>query len=191
MARERKFSTEELFHATKQLLPTTGYDGFTFSALADYLGVSRGAIYKYYENKDELITEFMLYEMNEYLVELKKIETIVGFDEQFNYLLDLMFKDSKIHQIIVMGPHIKVQANKNSKENIKKLESLHLEMYKILQEFIQQGRKEKKLKDHVPDELILGFIFQSITIPNHFHIPYDKWIHSLKDMIKDGVYGSE
>ena len=42
MARERKFSLEELFQTTKQLLLDYGYEGFTFSLLADQLEVARG-----------------------------------------------------------------------------------------------------------------------------------------------------
>ena len=75
MARERKFSTDDLFQASKQLLLQHGYEGFTFSLLADQFDVCR-ALYKYYENKEELITDFMIYEMGKFLFELKEIKTI-------------------------------------------------------------------------------------------------------------------
>lgn len=80
MARERKFTEEELFVAVKHILLAQGYEGFTFSLLADRLEVSRGAIYKYYENKESLITQFMVYEMDQFIHELEKINQLNGYD---------------------------------------------------------------------------------------------------------------
>lgn len=57
MARERKFTRDDLYETTKYMLLENGYEGFTFSKLAEKLNVSRGAIYKYFNNKDELITD--------------------------------------------------------------------------------------------------------------------------------------
>ncbi len=56
MARERKFTDEELFKATKLLLIGDGYDAFTFSKLASMMEVSRGSIYKYYENRPKRLS---------------------------------------------------------------------------------------------------------------------------------------
>ena len=36
-------------------------------SVAEKLDVARGTLYKYYDNKNELITDFMLHEMNLYL----------------------------------------------------------------------------------------------------------------------------
>ena len=100
MARERKFNTVELFHEAKHLLLLHGYDGFTFSLLADRMEVSRAALYKYYENKEELITDFMIYEMEEFLHDLKEIEKLEAFEEQFEFLIDLIFKKTDLHELI-------------------------------------------------------------------------------------------
>src|SRR3954467_12938294 len=100
MARERKFNTVELFHEAKLLLLQHGYDGFTFSLLADRMDVSRAALYKYYENKEELIIDFMIYEMEEFLHDLKKIEELKGFEHQFDFLMELIFKKTEVHHLI-------------------------------------------------------------------------------------------
>ncbi|WP_168733987.1 TetR/AcrR family transcriptional regulator [Metabacillus sediminilitoris] len=81
------FQAKELFQTTKHSLIELGYDGFTFSLLADKLNVARGTLYKYYENKDELISSFLVFEMNEFLLELKQIDTIKGFKRQFDFLM--------------------------------------------------------------------------------------------------------
>lgn len=188
MARERKFSTDELFRATKQLLLQNGYEGFTISLLAERLDVSRGSIYKYFENKEELLTEYMIFEMDMFLRELKKIEFHQGFNAQFDYILNLIFENTEIHQIIGMGQSIPTNLTLKAQENKQRLDQQHFEMYQQLQGVIILGKEEQMLKGHLPDSVILGFIFQSITIPNHFGIPQTQWFSSIKEVLKSGLF---
>lgn len=180
MARERKFSTDELFQATKELLLSHGYEGFTFSLLSDRLQVSRGALYKYYENKEELITNYIFYEMDQYLLKLKQINLHEDFEEQFHFLLNLMFSYSDIQKLIKIGQQVPGHQEKFG--------LIHLDMYQYLQGFIELGKKEGKLKRHLPNNLILGYIFQSVAIPNHSGIPYDQWASSIKEIICHGMF---
>lgn len=188
MARERKFSTEELFQATKPILLEHGYEGFTFSLLAGRMNVSRGALYKYYENKDELIIDFMIYEMEQYLLELKKIVNHASFESQFDFLFDVMFKRTEVPHLIGVAQQITVNSNSTVRERKERLDQLHLDMYKYLQDFIDIGRKEGKLKTHIPDGLMLGIIFQSIAIPNHFGVPQSEWVRSIKEILSRGMF---
>ncbi|WP_419954487.1 TetR/AcrR family transcriptional regulator [Neobacillus niacini] len=187
MARERKFNTVELFQEAKQLLLQHGYDGFTFSLLADRMEVSRAALYKYYDNKEELITDFMIYEMEEFLHELREIETLEGFERQFDFLIDLIFKKTEVHELIRAAQQVMTRMD-TAFPNKEKLEKLPLDMYKFLQKFILVGKKEEKLKKHIPDGLIIGFILQTVAIPNHFGIPKADWIYSIKEIISHGMF---
>ncbi|MFB4167909.1 TetR/AcrR family transcriptional regulator [Virgibacillus sp. JSM 102003] len=188
MARERKFSDKTLYNAAKHILLNNGYEGFTFSLLADELKVSRGALYKYYENKEELIMDYMIFEMNRFLAELKEINNYDQFDSQFDFLIKLMFKHNKIHQVLGFSYQITATISENIRVKKVHLEKLHQEMYSILQSFIQQGRKEQLLNPSIKDELILGFIFQSVDIPNHSEIPQTEWVRSVKELISHGMF---
>lgn len=187
MARERKFSMELLFRHTKELLLLHGYDAFNFSMLADQLNVVRGTIYKYFENKDELISAFMIEEMKQSHEELQKIEQYGTFDEQFQYLMNFMFQNENLNKLIEIGMQIPNSTAK-VKKNKSILTQLRLDMYKHLQHLIVLGKKEKKLKPHIPDSVILGFIFQSIAIPNHFALPKDVWVSSIKELLCSGMF---
>lgn len=187
MARERKFTLEELYQVSKDTLIQEGYNGFTFSILAKKLNVSRGTIYKYFENKDELITEYMVHEMNKFIKELININQFTHFQEQFDFLFELIFKDRNIHQLIGMASQIENKNNTTVQKNIEILENLHMKMYTLLHDFIQQGKKEKLVKESLNNNLILGFIFQTIVIPNHFQIPDKEWIYSIKEMVQHGM----
>lgn len=187
MARERKFNTVELFHEAKQLLLLHGYDGFTFSLLADRMEVSRAALYKYYVNKEELITDFMIFEMEEFLHDLKEFEKLGGFEKQFDFLIDLIFKKTELHELIKAAQQVKDRLEV-SITNKDRLEKLPLEMYNFLHSFILLGKEEGKLKLHIPDGLIIGFILQTVAIPNHFGIPKAEWIKSIKEIICQGMF---
>lgn len=188
MARERKFSTDELFQLTKKYLLELGYEGFTFSHLAEQLGVSRGTIYKYYENKDELLTDYMLYEMNLFLAELKEIDGQVGFQVKFDFLLDLILKNTSVQQMIEIGLRIPANSTKKVAHNKRQLEQSHLHMYQCLESFVQLGKNEGILKQDIPNPLILGYIFQSVAIPNHFEISHAEWTHWIKEVIRHGMF---
>lgn len=188
MARERKFSMEDLFFATKDILLDNGYERFTFVQIAEILNVSRGTLYKYYENKDELITDYMIYEMNQFLISLKEIQDYPDFKSQFHFLIDLIFKDHSIPKIIAIARQMPISSNDKVKANMDQLNKLHLEMYTHLQSFIELGRKEKQLKENIADGLILGMIFQTIAIPNHFGVPKIEWVQSIKEILCHGMF---
>ncbi|WP_170008228.1 TetR/AcrR family transcriptional regulator [Bacillus fonticola] len=188
MARERKFSTDDLFQATRALLLRHDYEGFTISLLADQLEVSRGALYKYFVNREELISEFMVYEMNQFLVELKKIEIHKGFEAQFDFLIDLFFGKPDTLRLIKIGRQIPTHTNQKVQNNKKQLDQLHISMYSYLENFIQLGLKEGKLNPNIPNSLMLSYIFQSVTIPNHFETPYSVWVSSIKEMLRNGMF---
>lgn len=187
MARERKFSMELLFRHTKELLLLHGYDAFNISMLADQLNVVRGTIYKYFENKDELISAFMIEEMKQSHEELQKIAQYEAFDDQFQFLIDFMFQNENLNKLIEIGMQIP-NSTASVKKNKNILTQLRLDMYNHLQGFIVLGKKEKKIKSHIPDSIILGFIFQSVAIPNHFALPKDIWVNSIKELLCFGMF---
>ena len=187
MARERKFTTSELYQAAENILLEHGYDAFTFSLLAERMGTSRGVLYKYYENKDELISDYMIHEMERFLLKLDQIREHADFIGQFDFLLQLIFEQDHIPQIIGISQRVYASPSQKVQEQKIRLEAQRLEMYDRLHDFIQLGKEEGYLKPHIPAPVILGFIFQSINIPNHFKIEQSLWIRSVKEVLRTGV----
>ncbi|MGM9922864.1 MAG: TetR/AcrR family transcriptional regulator [Bacillus sp. (in: firmicutes)] len=190
MSRDKKFSTADLFDTTHSLLMKYGYEGFSFSILAEAMQVSRAAIYKYYKNKDDLIIDFMLHEMNKMMAEIKEMDTTVDFFGQLDQLLTLIFRYKDIHQILEMFHYICKSNSTGMMEKKEHLERLHLDMYRRLNGFIDTGKGEGLLREHIPNDVILGYIFQSIAIPNHQGRDNDEWVTFVKDIILHGIYRS-
>lgn len=187
LGRDKKFTEQDLYAATKKILVKNGYQGFTFSVLSKELQVSRATLYKYYVNKDELITDYMVFEMDSFLEKLKEIDNYQDFEQQFSFLINIIFEDSEIHQIRSIAFEIPT-INEKVKENNLKLEQQHKDMYRMLQKFVSLGKENFQLKADLPDPLLLGFIFQTVDIPNHFGVPQDEWISSIKEIIRHGMF---
>lgn len=191
MARERKFTDTELFNATKVIFIRDGYDSFTFSKLATVLNVSRGSIYKYYENKDELLSEFLTFEMNHFLKEFHALDKEGDFQTQFHVLIDFIFQHNSSNNILEIIKQIPVNSTGIIEDNKSRLSEYHVEMYKQFQGFIDLGRKEKVIKSHLPTAILLGMIFQTIAIPNHYSIPQEEWVASIKEILCHGIFINE
>ncbi|ARU63665.1 TetR family transcriptional regulator [Tumebacillus avium] len=187
MARERKFTTEQLFEEVRHQLLAHGYESLTFGTLAEKLEVSRGTLYKYYQNKEDLISDYMTYEVDKVLDQFRQIPEQDGFAAQFDYLIDVIFQHSMIHQIMSRVHQMPREANPQATENQKKIDEFHHSLYQMLHGFLQLGRQEQLLNPNLPDGLILGMIFQTINIPNHFGIPHEEWISSIKEMLRHGM----
>lgn len=187
MARGSKFTKTELFQATNELLLQHGYAGFHFGLLAEKLNVTRAALYKYFDNKDELITEYMAYEMDRFLQDLGKMKEFPHFEEQLDYLLKVIFQYTGIHRILSMIFQIPQSDHGKVNETLKQLEVQHNKMYTDLNNFIQLGKNEKKVREILPNHLILGFIFQTVNIPNLTGLPHEEWKKLIKEFLSYGM----
>lgn len=187
MARERKFTKDELYETTRQLLLEHGYEGFTFTLLAKKLDLSRAAIYKYYDHKEELLSEYMLFELKTFQHQLEKISQKETFSEQFDALFDILFHDMSLYELRDIG--LKIPAlSKGVAAYKQKISDLHTKLYTSLEQFIQIGRREHQLREDIPSYMILGLIFQTVNIPNTEGIPHQDWVKKIKELICHGIY---
>src|SRR3954447_4316320 len=59
-----------ILDATAQVLTTRGFDGLTTNRVADQAGVSIGSLYRYFEDKEQLVEQLRRRVNDELLVEL-------------------------------------------------------------------------------------------------------------------------
>ncbi len=188
VARERKFSTGDLFQVVERLLLEHGYDGLNFGLLAEELHVSRGALYKYYENKEDLVLEYMIHKMHKFFDDIKQIKEYKSFQEQFDFLFDVMFQYATIVQLLARA-HENPQTKKDQiAKNKKIMDEYHLEIYGHLEDFIELGKQEGVLKKDIPDKVMLAMIFQTVIMPNHFGVPEEEWVGFIKEILSNGMF---
>ncbi|WP_102693268.1 TetR/AcrR family transcriptional regulator [Rummeliibacillus pycnus] len=186
MGRDRKFSKIDLFVATKEQILLVGYDGFTISHLAGTLEVSRAAIYKQYTNKDELLIDFMLYEMEQCISDLQKVRQDGTFEQQLEDLLNRMSNFNEVHQILGMASLIQ-NVSEEVIQKKKQLSSMHGDLYAPLLRIVAKGKTEDYIASDMPEALVLAFIFQTIDIPRQQNLTNDELLQYIKRLILHGV----
>ncbi|WP_051237871.1 TetR/AcrR family transcriptional regulator [Lacticigenium naphthae] len=191
MSRKKKFSVEDLYDQTHHLLMETGYDHFSFGLLADHLNVSRAAIYKYYSNKDDLINDYLTFEMKKFLTEFEELDWSEDVEEHFNQLFQLIFNYSDVHQLSTMflqKLHIQGKQLKD-KENISEI--LHEIMLGHIQSFIVSGQEKGYFKSSIPAPLLISMIFHSVMIEDRSGLTSSERAIFIREILAHGIFQSE
>ena len=186
MGRDKKFSEQDLWQHTHQLLLSAGYQGFKIGLLAQSIGVSRAAIYKQYPNKEELIMAFMVAEMKNSIEHLGNVDFTQCFERQLDDLLIRMFDLRDLHQILGLATKIE-DVSPVVTEQKQLLNGMHGGLYVPLQQVIQKGKEEGIIAKERNDFLLLGFIFQLIDMPNHLNLPINEFLKEIKMLILHGI----
>ena len=189
MVREKKFSTEDIYLQTHDLLIKEGYEKFSFSLLANSLAVSRAAIYKYYTNKDELINDYLIGQMEQMMDDFHQIKWDLDYSKQFDQLFELIFKYREAHLISNALPHDKmIISTEKQKQKETVSGEVHGQFFNYIQQFIQTGKTNGHIKKEIPDSLIVGIIFHSINIPDRSNLSSQERAYFIKMIIKNGVF---
>lgn len=188
MVREKKFSTEDIYLQTHDLLIKEGYEKFSFSLLAKSLHVSRAAIYKYYTNKDELINDYLICQMEQMMDDFYQIKWDLDYSNQFDQLFELIFKYRETHLISDAIPNKMVLSFEKQKQKEAISAEIHGHFLKHIQQFIQTGKKNGQIKKEIPDSLIVDIIFHSINIPDHSKLNSKERAYFIKMIIKNGIF---
>ncbi|GEK35240.1 TetR/AcrR family transcriptional regulator [Kurthia sibirica] len=186
MGRDKKFSEEDLWRVTQELILDVGYDGFTMSLLSAKIGVSRAAIYKHYPNKEELIIQFMLEKMEDSVTILTGVDHTLSFEAQLEELIKRIFSMKELHQIL--GHVSKVDSVTPIVASKKEqLLGMHHGLYEPLKRLILQGKKEALIAQDTNDFLLLSFIFQTIEMPNHTGMENELFMQEIKKLLMYGI----
>lgn len=188
MGREKKFSRIELWDATRELILEVGYIGCTFSLLAEHLDISRAAIYKQFHTREDLIIEYMVYEMEYSIDLLQSIDATGDFETQLDDLLRKMYSMKDVHRALGFATAIP-STTENVKEQKQKLSRMHRDLYAPLVRIIDKGKEEGKIAPNRSSTILLGFIFQTIDVPNFERLTSEGLVQEMKSFILYGLVG--
>ncbi|AQS53316.1 putative HTH-type transcriptional regulator [Jeotgalibaca dankookensis] len=166
MARERKFTQEELFLATHKLMLILGYEQFSFLKLSQELQVSRSALYKYYKNKDELLRDYLNEKLEEMVIKMSSAKWPTDYSEKLSQLIHLIFEYADTHLISDMVSTVKwTEINRND-PGVKRAITLHQQFFSFIESVIEEGKDKGVLNKEIPSSIIIEMLFHSILLPN-------------------------
>lgn len=187
MAREKKFTQNELYQATHNLILEVGYEKFSFMLLSKKMTVSRAALYKYYGNKDELLQEYLNDQMEQMVRNIDVIEWSTDFKEKLSQLIDLIFKYADTHTISNMVPTQNWTNENKNRPDIQKAKQLHDVFFSFIQKVITEGQTQGYLLMNIPPMLIIEQIFHSITLPNRAGLSATERANYIKEILFYGI----
>ncbi|MFL2133786.1 TetR/AcrR family transcriptional regulator [Desemzia sp. FAM 23990] len=187
MVRERKFTQDELYQATHNLILEVGYEKFSFMLLSKQLHISRAALYKYYGNKDELVQEYLNDQMEQMVKNIESIEWSTDFKEKISQLIDLIFKYADTHAISNMIPTQNWTKENKNLPNVQRAKQLHNIFFSFIQKVIEEGQNQGYLLADIPSMFIIEQLFHSITLPNRARLSATARANYIKEMLFYGI----
>lgn len=152
-----------IFESATKIMTIEGVNQITISKVANEAGIGKSTVYEYFKSKDELIYETISFAGEKYLEEVKR--KILSYDNGFENTLKELIKiaietmrkgDSNI--VFIMSDCDKTYKSKNNTHKQIKEVMLNLRMktFHILEEIIQLGIKEGKIKPKKNMEIIIS-----------------------------------
>ena len=179
-----KITKKDIIKATRELLLVGGYDYLTFARLSQTLNVTRPALYKHYETKDDLIIEMMLSEMQQFLEDLPEL-----VNNETEDILEVLFNKfsefSDIHRLLESLYRIDYETKQKYPEKLLALKEAHNEFKFYLDRLINRGKSQAIFSEELPNELIVKFLMNSINMIEESMSPKD--INLVKKMILTGI----
>lgn len=171
--REKAKHRQEIFDAAIKVFAEKGFHKATLEEVANEAEFSKGAIYNYFSNKENLLFEIM----ENKLIFVRKLlqESLSGqktFKEELTDLLfsatDIVYKNSDVCELLV---HQHAQRFKSlPDENKQKLKEIHDDNHKILNERIRKAIDTGEIKGIEPEiiaEVITGALSSIMSFRWH------------------------
>ncbi|MGL4523550.1 MAG: TetR/AcrR family transcriptional regulator [Bacilli bacterium] len=188
MGRKKKVEKQHLYVLLRTLLPLHGYERLTFSLLAKELEIGRSTIYEYFTNKDELIVNYMLYDMNELLERWNVIAVSNVSDiQKITQMISLFHTYSAVHQGVKAIPSVRKQADESLLLLLFELRTLHDQLFASITTTISNAIKNGTLTKECDAIAVSQFIFYSIDMPKPPHLNEEEWLLQLHNLILNGI----
>ncbi|MGX6961642.1 TetR/AcrR family transcriptional regulator [Vagococcus xieshaowenii] len=179
-----KITDEDIYRASRELLLIGGYDYLTFAKLSQNLDVTRPALYKHFQTKDELILSMMEAEMTVFLEDLPEIAGNQPTDS-LDILLRKFLAFADVHRLLESVYRIDYDTRRQFPEKMLKLKKAHEQFKHYLDQLIDEGKEQQVFERNIPNEWIVNFFMNAI------HMVEDRdsceEIEIVKQLLMNGV----
>ncbi len=175
---------EQIFNAVITHIKEEGFlNHLTISEIAKKADVGKGTVYEYFNSKDEVIAETIIYMMEETSHKIiSRQDKITNFKDALYYhiktLMHLFIENSSFHTML-MSQDIGGLINESLKQKImKKLKELKMKYREYLGHILQQGVKEGSIQE-------VNDAFTVVCIGNLIVTSIMHYIHNCDDITLD------
>ncbi|MCT4596569.1 MAG: TetR/AcrR family transcriptional regulator [Vallitalea sp.] len=158
-----------IFEAATKIMTIEGVNGITISKVANEAGIGKSTVYEYFTSKNELIYKTISFAGENYLEEIKQrlLSSNRGFEETLKMLIRIAIETMRkgnSNIVFIMGDCDKTFKSKDDvhKQIKEVMLNLRMKTFHILEEIIELGVKEGKIKN--PKDKVEIIIWQNLLM---------------------------
>jgi AcrR family transcriptional regulator len=163
---------DAIIHAAALEFATHGFDGASYNRIIEQAGFSKGAMYYYFDDKEDLyltVVKHLLEEFSSVFGELPAVDS----SEQFWAVVEerlLRMTQYAVERPVVMGVMRMVLKHKFEHSQSAPAQALYDYADRVRAGLFQLGRQVGAVRDDLPMELLLGFV-------SAVDEAFDRWLH--------------
>ena len=138
----KRFRTEEILEATRKVISSYGFEGITLEKVAEEAGISKGTIYLYFENKEELMISSIEYGLDKLIEELENcIYGEIDILNKIRKIISTKLKYIESHRDFVKAfiAEMYGQILVSNKDRLMRIRNKRDHFYKVLTDIIKSG----------------------------------------------------
>ena len=188
MPTKREQTTAFIIEKVAPIFNRHGYSGTSMSALTDATGMTKGAIYGNFKNKEELAFQAFRYNVNRVVDRIKEELSQIESPVQQLYGLTNFYRKYRAYTIEFGGcpiVNIGVDANHNNPELLKRVQEVVAKLQFCITKMITKGIEAGEIKKSINPEkygrffftMIEGAVFMTVTMND------DSYLHETMGRI--------
>lgn len=189
-----KYSREYILRRAFDVFMNKGYDSASISVLQEELGMSRGAMYRYFSNKEELfravIDEYffklfnkLLHNINENLTTLELIEQI---SRKQKVILNAFTRAGVTHIFFLNYTALIIQAAKHYPDFLERFKTINGKLISAWRSALINSINAGEIREDINVE-IMSILFNSVSVKESSDRNHDEsmfTVNVMKDMEK-------
>jgi AcrR family transcriptional regulator len=151
---------ESIFSAALEAFAINGFEGASYNQIIENAGISKGAMYYYFDDKEDLYATLVRYELEEMLQHLHELPEVDSPAEFWKMLLDIM---RQAQAFVVAAPlKMKLLRSLMKMRTEGRRSPLLQDLYEMGEQFsaqlIKQGQGIGAVRTDIPFELLVSLV---------------------------------
>jgi len=157
----RENKKQQILQAALKVFAAQGYNGATIDMIAKKAGIAKGLMYTYYESKEKLVEELILFGFQKAAAFLeqspgKKLDSKKAFEESLRHLINLFRQETdfwRLYIMLALQPNLAAKFNKEAMAFIEQYLSVYMIYF-----------KKKKSKNPMAEAMLFGSVLDGVMM---------------------------
>lgn len=161
--RARQRREQEILRTAARMIRDNGYVNLNMDDLAEEVGISKPTLYQHFSGKDDMVARTMLQTMREMEAHMQALQgsPLSKIENVMRYMLDAHADPDGLSVAIVQDTATTLKHLSSGSEEMRQIQQ---HVAAMLYQWIDEGKKEGHIRPDMPNLMILGAMFSSLSI---------------------------